>query len=458
MGSSAFNELLDVILDIIAEYALIAVMMYYGLIIIRAILVDMLKIEIPSYVELLSSILLPAVVTIDFARDTMISERNAYICVFLRTVVLLVLLGAVLKWLYEIIAEYRSQKSETKKPSIKIAPSINTVTNPSLNNPAAGKKPVVPKQPTEEAISKITKYNEQNFGGFNYGKFEPNFKTRTGEYVYSPGEMLISCKLLDAGISYEYCRKLQLEETISVIPTFTIKITDYGKRVFWEHFPSFTHEGNSNRWRYKLRLYESHKIILGNNLFLTTDDDFREIDACIAMIQNLINPKVQGETNKDCNSDNGSGVSQLEPIKEDIICDGKSFMDYFATDIGTYNRRLVIFSPFIGDTRLPMLLPLFDNAIGQGKQIVVVTKDISCRKKEDRDKCRKLEPILWSHGVRIVYRGDMHEKLVFVDHDAVWVGSLNALSFTGATGEVMHRHTDQKTVAKYAKMYQIDGI
>ena len=89
---------------------------------------------------------------------------------------------------------------------------------------------------------------------------------------------------------------------------------------------------------------------------------------------------------------------------------------------------------------------------------MVVTKDISCRKKEDRDKCRKLEPILRSHGVRIVYRGDMHEKLVFVDHDAVWVGSLNALSFTGTTGEVMHRHTDQKTVAEYAKMYQIDAI
>jgi hypothetical protein len=105
-----------------------------------------------------------------------------------------------------------------------------------------------------------------------------------------------------------------------------------------------------------------------------------------------------------------------------------------------------------------MLLPLFDNAIGQGKQIVVVTKDISCRKKEDRDKCRKLEPILSAHGVRIDYRGDMHEKLIFVDHDAVWVGSLNALSFTGTTGEVMHRHTDRKTVAEYAKMYQIDAI
>lgn len=109
-------------------------------------------------------------------------------------------------------------------------------------------------------------------------------------------------------------------------------------------------------------------------------------------------------------------------------------------------------------SRLHILLPLFDRAIRQGKQIVAVTIDISRRNKEDRSKYQKMESALRRHGVRVVYRGDMHEKLVFVDHDAVWVGSLNALSFTGATGEVMHRHMDRKTVAEYAKMYQIDAI
>ena len=31
----------------------------------------------------------------------------------------------------------------------------------------------------------------------------------------------------------------------------------------------------------------------------------------------------------------------------------------------------------------------------------------------------------------------MHEKLIFVDSNAVWIDSLNALSFTGLSGEVM---------------------
>lgn len=152
-----------------------------------------------------------------------------------------------------------------------------------------------------------------------------------------------------------------------------------------------------------------------------------------------------------------SSDSDLKPIKEDIICDGRSFVTHFTTDLRTFKHRVVIYSPFIAEARLHMLLPLFDGAIRQGKQIVVVTKDI-LRRNEKKSEYRKMESTLRSHGIRIVYRGDMHEKLVFIDHEAVWVGSLNALSFTGTTGEVMHRHTDRKTVAEYAKMYQIDAI
>ena len=33
----------------------------------------------------------------------------------------------------------------------------------------------------------------------------------------------------------------------------------------------------------------------------------------------------------------------------------------------------------------------------------------------------------------------MHEKLIFIDNDILWNGSLNTLSFTGSTGEIMQR-------------------
>ena len=52
----------------------------------------------------------------------------------------------------------------------------------------------------------------------------------------------------------------------------------------------------------------------------------------------------------------------------------------------------------------------------------------------------------------------MHEKLIFVDSSAVWIGSLNALSFSGQTGEVMHRIGDKAITAEYEKLYDISHI
>jgi ssDNA-binding Zn-finger/Zn-ribbon topoisomerase 1 len=52
----------------------------------------------------------------------------------------------------------------------------------------------------------------------------------------------------------------------------------------------------------------------------------------------------------------------------------------------------------------------------------------------------------------------MHEKLIFVDSEAVWIGSLNALSFTGLTGEVMERHAGKELTAEYEKLFDIDHL
>lgn len=394
-----------------------------------------------------------------------------YVCI----IVLFVLLCVLIKWLYSMVVEYRTQNEKQKvydaqskaKPIEPVRPipptqtkPISIVSNAPMNILATEKKTVVHKNIVGDTINEKVNRSELNIGGFNYGRFEPNFITRSGDYVYSPVELFISCKLLDAGFSYEYFRKLQLEETITLIPSFTIKINKYGRRVFWEHFPSIKDEYNSNRWRLKKQLYETHNIALGRNLFLTTDDNFtfREIDECIAMIQKLLDPKECIGVNKDIYSTDDCYSIELRSIEEEIICDESSFLNYFLMDIATYTRRLIIFSPYMTEARTHMLLPFFDGAISQGKQIIVVTKDISCRNKEDRNKHRQIESTLITHGVHIVYRGDMHEKLIFVDNTAVWNGSLNALSFTGRTRENMHRHTDKRTVSYYTKMYQIGAI
>lgn len=141
-----------------------------------------------------------------------------------------------------------------------------------------------------------------------------------------------------------------------------------------------------------------------------------------------------------------------------IVCREESFDDYFKADILSFKERMIIYSPFMTEARLSTLFPLFFDAVRAGKQIIVVTKELSERSRSELAQSRKCEEGLQSIGVSIIHKKGMHEKLIFVDSDAIWIGSLNALSFTGLTGEVMVRYADRETVTKSAEQMGIQHI
>ena len=141
-----------------------------------------------------------------------------------------------------------------------------------------------------------------------------------------------------------------------------------------------------------------------------------------------------------------------------IVCREESFNDYFLADIKSFKKRLIIYSAFMTEARLSTLLPAFRDAVHEGKQIIVVTKSLSDRGKSELAKYKKCEEELRAIGVNILHKKGMHEKLIFVDSNAVWIGSLNALSFTGLTGEVMQRHADRELTAEYEKLFDIEHI
>lgn len=141
-----------------------------------------------------------------------------------------------------------------------------------------------------------------------------------------------------------------------------------------------------------------------------------------------------------------------------IICREDSFEEYFLTDIKLFTQRLIIYSPFITSNRLGTLLPYFVDAIKVGKQIIVVTKALSDRNKSEVNHYIKLEGQLKSIGVSVIHKQGMHEKLIFVDSKAIWNGSLNALSFSGNTGELMHRFMNEKVTTEYEKLFDIKYI
>ena len=141
-----------------------------------------------------------------------------------------------------------------------------------------------------------------------------------------------------------------------------------------------------------------------------------------------------------------------------IVCREESFNEYFMADIRSFKQRIIVYSPFITEARLSLLLPAFVDAINAGKQIIVVTKALSDRGKTELAQYQKCEQELRDIGVNVLHKKGMHEKLIFVDSEAVWIGSLNALSFTGLTGEVMQRHADKKLTAEYEKLFDIPHI
>lgn len=141
-----------------------------------------------------------------------------------------------------------------------------------------------------------------------------------------------------------------------------------------------------------------------------------------------------------------------------IICRDDLFFDYFLKDVRTFKTRIIIYSPFMTANRITKLLPVFADSIAKGKSITVVTKALSDRGKTELAQYKKIETELISIGISIIHKNKMHEKLVFVDNDTVWMGSLNVLSFTGETGEVMHRHQDKEIAQEYQKIFNIPQI
>lgn len=152
-------------------------------------------------------------------------------------------------------------------------------------------------------------------------------------------------------------------------------------------------------------------------------------------------------------------VDNIDP-SQTLICTDADFNDHFMRDLKNFQNRMIIYSAFMSENRLSILLPAFTDAVSQGKEIIIVTKDLSERGKTERSAYEQCEKELRSFGdkIKIIHKHGMHEKLILVDDNVVWMGSLNALSFTGKTGEVMERRCSKKLVKEYEKMYDIPHI
>jgi hypothetical protein len=127
---------------------------------------------------------------------------------------------------------------------------------------------------------------------------------------------------------------------------------------------------------------------------------------------------------------------------------GRDFARLCRFDMENAKTSIVVFSGFVTQERAAQMGDLFRQKIARGVKVRCVTRPPNRNGTIPEEQGRTALAALESLGVTIDLRNDIHEKVVLVDNTIVWFGSLNPLSHTPRTSELMAR-VDNAGVASH---------
>ena len=137
----------------------------------------------------------------------------------------------------------------------------------------------------------------------------------------------------------------------------------------------------------------------------------------------------------------------------------KTFEPIFEKDIEKAKKYIVIFSAFLTEKRVAHWGDLLRKKINEGVKVRVVTKG-PANQSSFKDSATKGIKHLLKLKVVVDLRKDIHQKMIFIDDDILWFGSLNVLSFTGETDEQLIRFFSKSFVNFTAKqqLYKLSSF
>jgi len=127
---------------------------------------------------------------------------------------------------------------------------------------------------------------------------------------------------------------------------------------------------------------------------------------------------------------------------------GRDFAKLCRFDMENAKQSIVVFSAFITQERAAQMGDLFRQKIAGGVKVRCITRPPNRNGTIPEEQGRTALKALEALGVGIDLRNDIHEKVVVVDNTIVWFGSLNPLSHTPRTSELMAR-VDNAGVASH---------
>jgi hypothetical protein len=131
------------------------------------------------------------------------------------------------------------------------------------------------------------------------------------------------------------------------------------------------------------------------------------------------------------------GLAEFHDKSAPIVLDEGSFYNYLQTDLQRTSKSTAVYSPFVGE-RAKQVLPWLGEASERGVDVKLFVA-------QPRNGSSQL---LDSFRLNVIERENLHEKAVLIDERISYVGSLNALSSTGNTSEIMFRIESEKFAAK----------
>ncbi len=148
-------------------------------------------------------------------------------------------------------------------------------------------------------------------------------------------------------------------------------------------------------------------------------------------------------------------MGHAEVQMERMCLTQEGFYDYFYQDLENAKKIIIIYSAFIASDRFSEILGYLQRAISFGVVVYVITKAPEERKKTEAFAYDGFIKNLKNNKINVIYKKGMHEKLVFIDDDIIWSGSLNVLSFSN-TQEVMERRKNKEIFDSYAELMKIN--
>ncbi len=128
------------------------------------------------------------------------------------------------------------------------------------------------------------------------------------------------------------------------------------------------------------------------------------------------------------------------------IYGGQDYWEPFAQDVSEAAESVLIVSPFVKKSRLQMLRPALDKALGSGVKVTVRTRP-------DGEAVSLLE----NWGIAVETREELWQRCAVIDKTIVWYGSIDYLSYSAKDANAL-RFESADIAGEVLELQEADGL